>query len=239
MRVVAALVLSIVGVGVGTGLDRVVNHFRRRLSVAVPDSAEPAQPSGPEEGIVLAPERQRTVVMLITGFLFATAGLRFGLEWDLPAYLALFAGLVVIGVVDLAHYIVPNRVVYPTGFAVVVLLGLAAAIGGDGDHLRTAFIGAVSAWAALLVVHLITPRGMGFGDVRLSFLLGLGLGWLSLGHVFVGMFLGIVLGALLGAALMATRVLGRNDHIPFGPFLASGAVIAILVGGPLIRWLGF
>jgi leader peptidase (prepilin peptidase)/N-methyltransferase len=100
-------------------------------------------------------------------------------------------------------------------------------------------IGAAAAWFALLVIHLISPGGMGFGDVRLSFLLGLFLGWLSYGHVVTGLFLGFLLGAVVGLLLVAVRLRSRTDHVPFGPFLAAGTALAILVGDPLVRlWLG-
>jgi leader peptidase (prepilin peptidase)/N-methyltransferase len=100
-------------------------------------------------------------------------------------------------------------------------------------------LGAALAWLALLIIHLISPSGMGFGDVRLSFLLGLFLGWLSYSHVISGLFLGFLLGALVGLVLVALRLRSRTDHVPFGPFLAAGAALAVLVGNPLIRvWLG-
>ncbi|MBV8388135.1 MAG: prepilin peptidase, partial [Acidimicrobiia bacterium] len=83
---------------------------------------------------------------------------------------------------------------------------------------------------------LISPRGMGFGDVRLSFLLGLFLGWLDLRHVFLGVFVGFLLGSIVGLVLMALRRRGRRDHIPFGPFLAAGAVIAVLFGTSILGW---
>jgi leader peptidase (prepilin peptidase)/N-methyltransferase len=78
---------------------------------------------------------------------------------------------------------------------------------------------------------------MGFGDVRLAFILGLFLGWLDpypFGHVFLGLFLGFALGSVVGLALMALRLRSRKDHIPFGPFLAGGTVLAIFVGSPVL-----
>jgi leader peptidase (prepilin peptidase)/N-methyltransferase len=77
---------------------------------------------------------------------------------------------------------------------------------------------------------------MGMGDVKLAVLLGLSLGWLSLGHVLLGLFLGFLLGSLVGVGLVATGVRSRKDHLPFAPFLAAGAVIAVLVGRPLLDW---
>ncbi len=75
---------------------------------------------------------------------------------------------------------------------------------------------------------------MGFGDVKLSFSLGVALGWISWGSVFLGLFLGFLLGAVIGVLLIATRVRSRRDHVPFGPFLAAGTVLAIPFGQPLL-----
>ena len=74
-----------------------------------------------------------------------------------------------------------------------------------GDFVR-ALLGGLAAFGFFLVVHLIAPRGMGFGDVKLSFSLGVALGWLSWGSVFLGLFLGFLLGAVIGVLLIATKV---------------------------------
>ncbi len=100
----------------------------------------------------------------------------------------------------------------------------------------TALLGAALAWVLLLVVHLVQPAGMGFGDVRLSFVLGLFLGWLDLRLVLIGLFLGFLLGSVLGVLLVLLRLRGRRDHIPFGPFLAAGAALAVFFGDPLTDW---
>lgn len=176
------------------------------------------------------------LVELLTGALFVSAALRFGLDWVLPAYLVFFASLVAITFIDLEHYIIPNRVLYPTLFIALPLLVLAAALQDQWSNLERALIGAVLAWAFFLVLHLVSPRGMGFGDVRLSFLLGLFLGWIDLRHVFLGVFFGFLLGSIVGLALMALRRRGRKDHIPFGPFLAAGSVIAVLFGSSILGW---
>ncbi|MGZ7017532.1 MAG: prepilin peptidase, partial [Acidimicrobiia bacterium] len=101
------------------------------------------------------------------------------------------------------------------------------------DFVR-ALLGGVAAYAFFFTVMLISPRGMGFGDVKLSFSLGVALGWLSWGSVFLGLFLGFLLGAVVGVLLIATKVLTRKQHVPFGPFLAAGTVLAILIGQPIL-----
>ncbi len=77
---------------------------------------------------------------------------------------------------------------------------------------------------------------MGFGDVRLSFLLGFCLGWLGWGEVAGGLFAGFLYGAVVGVVLIAVKIRGRKQQIPFGPFLAAGAMTFVLFGSPIVDW---
>ena len=174
------------------------------------------------------------LVELATGVLFAAMALRIGADWALPGYLLFAGALLAVSAIDLERFLVPNRIVYPSLVASLVLLGAAALLGGDGDAFLRALGGAVAASGGLFALALLYPRGMGMGDVKLALLLGLYLGWLSLGHVLLGLFLGFLLGSIVGIGLLATGVRGRKDHLPFAPFLATGAVLAVLVGEPLL-----
>ncbi len=176
------------------------------------------------------------IVELATGVLFAAAALRFGADWALPGYLLFFAALLAVSAVDLERFLVPNRIVYPSLAASLVLLGAAALAEQDLNALGRGLVGAVLASGALFLLALLYPRGMGMGDVKLALLLGLYLGWLSLGHVALGLFLGFLLGSIVGLGLLVAGVRGRKDHLPFAPFLAAGAVLAVLAGRPLLDW---
>ena len=180
--------------------------------------------------------RLRVGVSVAAAALLGAVGVRFSGDWVLPAYLVLAASLLVVSVIDLEHYVIPNRVVYPTIALAIPLLAGAAALEHSWDRMAHALIGGAVAWTLLLLVHLISPRGMGFGDVRLSFILGLYLGWLGASHVALGLFLGFALGSVAGIALVIVRRRSRKEAIPFGPFLAAGAMAAVLVGDPLLRW---
>jgi len=218
-----AIVCGVVGALVGPYLAAVIDRLPRKEPVL--GSAGRAVPLRLTMGTRAA-----------AAGLFAAIGARFAGEWELPAYLVLAASLLVVSVIDLEHYVIPNRVVYPTIAVALPLLAGAAAIGHDWDRFVHALIGAAAAWTFLLLVHLVSPRGMGFGDVRLSFILGLYLGWLGAGHVALGLFLGFLLGAVAGIVLVIARRRTRKQAIPFGPFLAAGAMLAVLVGEPLLRW---
>ena len=141
----------------------------------------------------------------------------------MPAYLVFFLCLVSITVIDADRQIIPNWIIYPTIFTSIPLLALAALAGDDWDRFGHALIGAAAAWTTLFLIHMISPGGMGFGDVRLSFVLGLFLGWISLLHVFTGMFLGVLIICAFGIVLAVLRLRSLKKHMAFGPFLALGS----------------
>jgi leader peptidase (prepilin peptidase)/N-methyltransferase len=255
MTAFVAAVCGVFGLAIGSFLNVVIHRVPAKQSVVKPRSRCPrcgtelaSRDNVPVLSWVLLRGKCRTcdepisvrypLVELGTAGLFVAAGIRFADSWALPAYLLLFASLLAISAIDLEHYIVPNRIVYPTLFAAAPLLAAAALLEGDPDRIWHAAIGSVAAWFALLVVHFVQPRGMGFGDVRLAAVLGLYLGWIDLKLVLLGMMLGFLLGAVVGILLIATKIRGRKDAVPFAPFLAGGAVVAILASGPLLRAYG-
>jgi len=176
------------------------------------------------------------LVELGCGVLFALLGVRFAGSWTLPAYLALGAGLLALSVIDVEHHRLPVRVVYPTAVLTIGLLALAAAADDAWAQLLRALLCGVAAWACLAVIHFVSPRGLGWGDVRLAFLLGTALGFLGGWVAFLGFLLAFLIGSIVGIALVVARH-GRRDPIPFGPFLALGTVLALFVGQPLANHL--
>jgi leader peptidase (prepilin peptidase) / N-methyltransferase len=225
MRGVLALVAAAAGLVAGCVLNAVIDRVPKR---------EPVRPAIRCE-IPVTPKAR--LVHLACAALFVAAALRFGWSPALPAWLVLFAGLLAIAVIDLEHYIVPNRILIPLTAAAVPLLALAV-LGDDAgpaDLLR-GLLGGVAGLTAMLALNLISPRGMGMGDVKMSFVLGLYLGFLGWGEVVLGFFAAFVFGALIGVALIALKRRGRKDAVPFGPFLAAGTVLAGLWGDPILRW---
>ncbi len=147
----------------------------------------------------------------------------------------LTAFLIALSAIDLDTFLLPKKLVWPAFFSGVVLLGVAAAVRGDERSAIEAGAGAALGFGALFAVHLISPRGMGFGDVRLAAVLGLHLGYLELPLVGVGLFLAFLLASVIGIGLLVTGRKGRKDRVPFGPFLAAGAGLAIVAGEPILR----
>jgi leader peptidase (prepilin peptidase)/N-methyltransferase len=250
-----AVACGVLGLAVGSFLNVVIHRVPRGESVVRPRSRCPGceAPIAARDNVpvlsyvalrarcracgTLIPLRYPTVEVLTAG-LFAAMALRFGPSAELPAYLVLTAALVALSVIDLDTFLLPNVITYPLAGALLALLGVAAAVRADPGAWVRAVAGGAAAFGFFLVVHLISPRGMGFGDVKLSFSLGAALGWLSGGHVFVGLFLGFLLGALVGMALIVAGRRSRRQHIPFGPFLAAGTILGVLAGDPLLDlWL--
>ncbi|MGZ4213894.1 MAG: prepilin peptidase [Actinomycetota bacterium] len=177
-------------------------------------------------------------IELLTAALFGLAAWRIRPATDLVAFPPLLWVLVVLSFIDLEHKLLPNRIVGPSLATGVVLTGVAAALGpGAGAWVRALAGGAV-AFGFFLLLAIISPRGMGMGDVKLSSVLGLALGYLGWGRLFVGLLLSFVAGAVGGIGLIAARKAGMKSEVPFGPYLALGTIVSILFDGPLVRaWL--
>jgi leader peptidase (prepilin peptidase)/N-methyltransferase len=161
---------------------------------------------------------------------------RFHDSWTLVAYLVLTAVLVALATIDLETYLLPNRLVFPLTGAMLVLLPLGLLADGDLDAYGRGLLAGAIAFAAFFVLHVVSPRSMGFGDVKLAFVLGLSLGCVGWGEMILGLFLGFLYGAVIGLVLIAARLRAKNQAVPFGPFLVAGAVTALLVGMPILDW---
>jgi leader peptidase (prepilin peptidase) / N-methyltransferase len=154
--------------------------------------------------------------------------LRFGLSWTVPAALVFMAGLVALAACDVEHHLLPRRIVYPTAAASGALLVVAAAASGEWRRLGIAAVCAAVGFGALLVIHAVNPKWLGFGDVRLGGLIGLVVGWVSPLALWAALVAGDVAGLAVMSALVALGRARRDTAFPFGVFLAAGAVIAVL-----------
>jgi leader peptidase (prepilin peptidase)/N-methyltransferase len=177
----------------------------------------------------------RPFTELCTAALFAAAGLRFGLDAVLPAYCLFFAVLVAVAAVDVERRVIPNRILHPALALTVLLLGGAAIADAAGRPALDSLVGGAAAFVALAIVHVVQPRGLGFGDVRLAGFIGLYLGWLGLADVALGLLVGFVLAVVAGLVLVMTTGGGLMVRLPFAPFLGAGAVLVVLWGAPLTR----
>lgn len=175
------------------------------------------------------------LVEALTAVLFGMVAARFGFDAALPAFLVLTAFLIALSAIDLDTFLLPKKLVWPAFFAGIVLLGGACVVEGDARGAVEAAAGAAIAFGILFLIHFISPKGMGFGDVRLAAVLGLYLGYLELPLVGVGLFLSFLVASVVGVGLMVAKKRGRKDRVPFGPFLAVGSGLAILFGDAILR----
>ena len=166
--------------------------------------------------------------------LFAGAALRVGFHWDLPAFLVLLAGLLALAWIDYEHLVLPTIIIYPTFAAVAGLLVIATMVDHQWHRLLIAVLCSAGWFLAFFVINALNPRWLGFGDVRLAPVLGLGLGWLGVRYVLLGFFSANLIGAIIGIALIATKKIERSQPIPYGVFLALGTVLALFAGSILL-----
>jgi leader peptidase (prepilin peptidase)/N-methyltransferase len=166
------------------------------------------------------------LVAAATALLGGASGLAFGFTLEAAAA-ALFCWiLVVVTRTDFEHRLIPDRVVLP---GIVLLLALRTV---DDPSIEWA-LAALLAGLALFVVVLVYPQGLGMGDVKLSALLGAGLGYLVGIAMFIGFFFAFVPALTL---LVRQGRDARKETIPLGPFLALGAVITLFAGNEIWDW---
>ena len=129
----------------------------------------------------------------------------------------------------------PTRMIWPTLAGTVVLAAVAALADDDLEAFVRAVIGGAAVFAFFHVLWWIYPSGMGYGDVRLSALVGFVLGYAGWGVLLLGVYSSFLVFAGLGV----TRALVRRDRsalrtpLPFGPFLLAGVLLGVVVGDPL------
>lgn len=166
---------------------------------------------------------------LVLGLLFAATTL---VLWDEPGEIALglvfVTTLLAITLTDLERRIIPNKIL-----VVAAVLGIAIAAATDPASLPERAIATVAAGGLLFLAALAYPRGMGLGDVKLAAVMGLFLGR----NVAPAILVALLAGSVVGLAMMVRHgVAARKQAIPFGPFLALGGVVGLLVGNQIVDW---
>jgi leader peptidase (prepilin peptidase) / N-methyltransferase len=191
-----------------------------------------ARSEGAEELLVQPPWTRkvtsRPLLMLASALTCGAAGLRFGATRELIPALLLAFGLVGISAIDLRYRIIPDRISLPLAVA-----GLALAAVLRPSDLPELLLAAFAAGLFLLLAALLSPSGMGIGDVKLVFVLGLFTGR----SVVIAVILGLV-GPGLPMLLLLPRygLKARKLHLALGPFLALGGMVALLAGDDIISW---
>jgi leader peptidase (prepilin peptidase)/N-methyltransferase len=169
------------------------------------------------------------LVELSTALLMAVTVLVLGVDEDVWLGLAFVVLLVPVTVIDIDFRIIPNKLMAVGTVAALGILLLTAP-----EDIPEHLIAALAAGGFLLVAALVYPGGMGMGDVKLAFVMGLFLGR----DVGVAMLVALVAGSVAGAVVMASKGVkaGRKTALPFGPFLALGGLVGLLAGEPVVDW---
>lgn len=165
-------------------------------------------------------------------------GAAVGLQWILPCLIFLTPVGVALAVVDWRTMLLPTRVIAPSYAVVIALLLVAAGVQGDADALLHAALGWAVAGGLFWLLWFIYPKGMGYGDVRLSGILGLALGYLGWAELLVGVYAAFLIGGFGGLVLSRLRMVQRK-RFPFGPFMLVGAVVGIVFGPAVVAGLGY
>ena len=169
------------------------------------------------------------LVELLTSGLFVLCALVIENPFALVAHWILCTGLVALAVIDIATLRLPRDIIHATAAIGIPILAVASITGDELFRMRTSIIGALCSLGAMACLYVASSGRLGDGDVRLSPLLGAFLGWWSLSAVFSGFFLAFLLGSVIGSALIVTRRSSRSMAIPFGPFLAAGTILTVVL----------
>ena len=248
MRLLLDLYVAAVGLVIGSYLNVVIHRLPREESTVLPRSRCPrcgaplrALDNLPLLSFLLLRGRCRQcqapiswrypLVEAMTGILFVGALEAFGLTWHAAAAAAFGSALIALAGIDLEHFLLPDAITLP-GIAVGLLISLFA----DWIHWREALLGAALGGGGLwllaqLWVLLRHEEGMGLGDVKMLAMVGAFLGWQG---VIVTVFLGSLAGAVVGLSLIAAGRLDLGSRLPFGVFLAGGAMVALFAGPALV-----
>jgi len=191
------------------------------------------------------------IVELVCGLLFAAAfySIRpadFSAAVLLLKYWLVLAALLAVFVIDFEHFLILDCIVFPAAGAALILnfvldLSLHIKLLSLGSNLVSGLLGAAVLWLLFYAVWFFSSgKWLGFGDVKLAILLGLILGWPL---VLVGFMIAVIIGGAVSALLLAFFGKTLKSQIPFGTFLAIGAVLALFYGDKLLNWylaiLGF
>jgi leader peptidase (prepilin peptidase) / N-methyltransferase len=172
--------------------------------------------------------RRRWIVAAVTAALFAALTVHIGLHPRLAPALLLTALVVPASAIDLKHRIIPNAINLPGA-----VLVYAVAVAAQPDRWAELLIGGLAGFLFLGVGWVVSPRGMGLGDVKMVLMIGLALGK----YVGVALLAAFSLSLVPALGLLLVKGLrARKIGFPFGPFLAFGAVVGLMWGEQIWNW---
>jgi leader peptidase (prepilin peptidase)/N-methyltransferase len=169
------------------------------------------------------------IVELMTGIIYAALFITYGFTFVFVKYIVLSSFLIVIGLIDF-----DTTDVYFTTTISGIITGIAFTVIGyfTGYGFMQYFWGALLGGGLITAIILLT-KGMGWGDVEICLLCGV---FIGLKLMIVTLFFSFVFGGIIGVLLIITKKKSRKDYMPFGPYIALGAIVAMLYGEKIIAW---
>jgi len=169
------------------------------------------------------------IIELITGVIFMTLYIEYGIGFTFVKYALFSCFLIVIGMIDFDTTDVYLKTTLPGIICGVVLLIIDWKLGiGFSTYIFGALLG-----GGLISLIILLTGGMGWGDAEICLLCGI---FLGLKLTAAMLFISFVLGGVIGVVLIATKKKSRKDYIPFGPYIAIAAIIVIFLGDNLVNW---
>ncbi len=191
------------------------------------------------------PERSKDSLRLgsfryIIGALVGAVLLVADVLWIKSGWLVIIVGLWMlvleaVSLVDIECYLLPKKIILPAIGGVEIALALLALTEGKDSLIVGAIAGAVVGFTILLALWRITHGNLGFGDVRLGALCGAMEGFIGLDRVVIAIVIGFFVAAIVSLILIALRRVTLKSTVPFGPFLALGAVVSVLAHPGVVR----
>lgn len=170
----------------------------------------------------------RITTAVLTGAVSALFAWRLGISWELPAFIVLAALGVQLSRIDIGHKLLPNRIVLLLLVAGIALFTASAALTPEWGALLRAVVSAAILFLVYLILAVISPNGIGMGDVKLAAPLGLYLGYLGWAQLFYGGAFGFVAGGLATFVLMRLKPKGTLSEVAYGPSMLAASFIVIL-----------
>ncbi len=238
MSYVLYVLSLLLGLAVGSFLNVVIYRLPRRESLVSPASHCPEcgvairwHDNVPVLGWVVLKGRCREcgcrissrypLVEAITGLAFVLSMWRFGLNWSVLVAWAFIAAMIAIAFIDYDHMIIPNKIVLPGA-----VVGLVASVAIHPQSWWVYIAGSLGAGAFMFVLAVVWPGGMGPGDIKMALFMGAVLG----ANVVVALFAAFLFGSFAGIYMIVVQKRSRKSRVPFGPYLAMGALLAVFLG---------
>jgi leader peptidase (prepilin peptidase)/N-methyltransferase len=156
-------------------------------------------------------------------------------DWVALVGLLYFAAVsIALAMIDIDTFRLPAVIVWISWAVGAVTLGGAALLSGQPQAAVRTVAGGLALWSLYRLLHLIYPAGMGYGDVRLAGLIGGYLAFFSWQVLLAGAFLGFLVGGVVGVVLILVKRSSLRAHIPYGPYMLTGAWLGLLVGQPVM-----